>query len=169
MTSNVTTDDSWLKMVPDTKHNELEQRRLKSEYYYIRDLFDQHLPVGPNRDKLEEYFNDLHKVIFTKDPNDIQRIERECFEDDLRPVGDGASSSSYKHISASTFKQQASFIQPESHEQNVENSTLQLGYAPIPSQSSSKESKCATSVSEHPNGNDSDLLDLIGKFNDHDC
>lgn len=82
------------------------------ELAFMKELFANHLPTGKNKDVIDNYFNGLEQVIFTKDYVDIPRDEFP--RDDDSSEADSASDSSdskskriYKYFSADLFKQQA--------------------------------------------------------------
>jgi hypothetical protein len=55
-----------------------KKKQLQAELDFLKKLFNENLPVGDNIDKINEYFNSLEELIYTKDGN----LEREEFPPD---------------------------------------------------------------------------------------
>lgn len=82
------------------------------ELAFMKELFAKHLPTGQNKEVIDNYFNGLEQVIFTKDHVEIPRDEfpRDDDESETGSASDSSDTSSkrvYKYFSADLFKQQA--------------------------------------------------------------
>lgn len=158
-------EDQWKHVIP-LAGNTLERQRLKAEYFAMKDIFDMNLPLGKDREAIDAYFNDLHKVIFTTD----EHVEREpILDEDLRPTGPDVEVTEYFPLSASTFEQQACKVKHKSLQQNMGYPAIDSGESKHAPHDNPEESKCSPSLPEPDNSSDADILRLIGKFNDHDC
>jgi hypothetical protein len=73
-------NDIWAHA--ESKEAEMKQVARLAELEFMRQLFDERLPVGENKEKIHEYFNEVEQVIFTKG-----EVKNEQFPDE--PVGDG--------------------------------------------------------------------------------
>lgn len=101
-------NDIWSHVTPLNK----DKDEKKAELQFMRDLFDFSLPLGDNREAIDNYFNELEKVISTKDGH--KQIQPEGFSE--QPGGsDGSLDSTgvdakreYWYYSSSFFKQRAS-------------------------------------------------------------
>lgn len=67
---------------------------------FLKGLFFESLPIGENKEVIEEYFNCLEKLIYTKDVE----IEREQFPPDDPAI---SGEREYRYYSADQFKELA--------------------------------------------------------------
>lgn len=117
-----------------------------SELEYMKDLFYNHLPVASeNKKKVEKYFSRLEEIIFTTDPDAIERDEF--------PPDDPAISGSreYKYHSVDQFKKLASGHQQLPCGQDVGHSESKQAELP-PTENRGADSKDLAYVQEHTQG-----------------
>ena len=77
-----------------------KKQALLSELSFMKDLFDNYLPVGSNKEDIEKYFSRLEELICTKD-NGLNAIEREEFPPDDPAI---SGTREYRYYSSDQFK-----------------------------------------------------------------
>lgn len=127
---------------------------LLAELEALRSLYFENLPLGENKEAIEEYFNRLEESIYNKD-----HVEREAFpDDDGNECGESTEGHEgsprpkpdYKYFSADVFKQQASRSKPQPTPQDVDYTGLFKDEGDD-AQDQPKKSKPLESIPEHSN------------------
>jgi hypothetical protein len=125
-----------------THASSLESERAQAdkigELKFMKELFDNHLPVGKNREEIDKYFMDLEKVIYTEDFHKIKNDdfpepdESECCRcrehDGSFPADHKCERREYKYFSADLLKQQASHDNRNGIDP-IEHSNLCIGFS----------------------------------------
>lgn len=117
-------DDRWA-------HAEsLESKRLaddrRAELEFMKTLFNDYLPVGENREHIDQYFSRLEDVIFTKDGNVQEAVKNERWPTTTIPSDtDGLEDRQpeYRYFSASLFKEHAGVPKHLGHGEDMDYST----------------------------------------------
>jgi hypothetical protein len=124
---------------------DLRRENLLAELKFMKDLFDKHLPVGSNREDINKYFSCLEELIFTKDPDDIQREEF--------PPDDPATSGSreYRYYSADQFKKLAGGYQQFPSRQDLGHAENKQEELP-PTENRSSDTQDVAHIQEHTDG-----------------
>lgn len=153
-------NDLWSHAL--SKADDIEMKSKVAELEHIKDLFFNKLPVGENLKPLEEYFNELENVIFTKGP---QEIKNEQFPTATPDVGEGEAGS-YKYYSPSLLKELASGHKYELLQQDMDPSSDPQGFKHAVS-GGHEESKSLPSISECSEGDDIDIHELVERIHDN--
>lgn len=77
----------------------MKRQELEAQLEYMRELFMEKLPIGDKKDHIMNYFNDIERVISTKE----QYVEYERFDDDDSCPKDRQ----YIYNSATLFKERS--------------------------------------------------------------
>jgi hypothetical protein len=104
-----------------------------AELRFMRDLFDNVLPVGKEREHYTKYFNDLETLIYTKDD-----IKHEEFIDEPNPDG---SKRDYKYLSSSLLKERSKLpaVQPDARSMDDSDCYIDRNEYKLPSQDSQSQ------------------------------
>lgn len=147
-------NDAWNHAGSIESKRMREDRRVELEQ--MKDLFLNKLPIGDNKEHIEQYFNDLEKVIYTTD--DVKNDEF--------PTDDAQRD--YRYFSASLLKERASRDPDITDGKDVANSTNAIGSTRTV-QNGREESQHVPCVSEYPEPGDIDIYDQIDREgNDYD-
>jgi len=122
-----------------------------SELAYMKDLFENHLPVAAeNKKKVKKYDSRLEDIIFTTDPDAIERDEF--------PPDDPATCGSreYKYHSVDQFKKLASGHQQFTRGQDMGCSESKQAELPT-TENRGPDFKDLAYVQEHPQGGGASL------------
>lgn len=117
----------------------IKKREVQAELDFMKDLFLNKLPLGENKEHIEEYFNRLETLIDTKDYDG--NINREQFTDDVP----GAN---YRYFSSTSARIRASGHALLSDGQGMDSSSTNTD-ASNEVQDVSEEFKSETSFLEH--------------------
>lgn len=146
--------------------SKMDEQAQLAQLEFMRTLFAENLPVGDKLEVIEEYFNELEKVICNK-----QHVEAEQFVDEPAAIlddhtGAPASRTPYKYISPSLLKQYASRDnRPGLLPQNMADSAIPTSQDKCDAKSNTEEFKSLSPIPEHTESGDPDILELIGAFN----
>jgi hypothetical protein len=94
----------------------IKKKEAIAQLEYMKELFTEYLPLGEKTENISNYFNELEKIIYTKDDG----IQYEEF-DDSEPVPEDRR---YRYNSASVFKKRSGWSADDNtHPQDVEYPT----------------------------------------------
>lgn len=128
----------------------LEDKRMEADnlnqLQYMKDLFENHLPIGDNKSHISEYFSRLEELISTK-----ENIAPEQFEND-DPTKD------YKYFSAALLRELASrpVIQPDGEVVGDPSNRIELGNQVQDSDQVLSDIQCIPECPTDPFSDDSD-------------
>lgn len=138
------------------------KKQRKAELEFMKELFFDKLPVGENTEHITEYFNELEKVIFTKN----EQVGNEDFESiDREP---GAIEREYTYISPSLFKEYSSRLLDGGLPQEMGTPTIANGIE-SPTPGGHEESKSLPPIPEHGRRRSDRVQELFGDDSDSDC
>lgn len=115
-----TKDSNAIWSHAESAENVIKTKELFANLEYMRDLFLEKLPIGEKRDNIINYFNDIERVISTKE----QDVEYERFDDD----GSAPEDRQYVYNSATLFKERSQCDSKHlTLREGVDNSTHDTG------------------------------------------